>query len=169
MRFVQVLAGAAFSLLTMHAAFAEDYRIGKIELDDLWVRASVPGQVNGAGYLEIDNKGDAADKLISVESAASKRIELHTIINENGVAKMREVQGGIPVSAMGKTNLKPGGYPVMFIQLNGPFKVGEKVDAVMKFEKAGSVKVQFKVKPATYNPGTSGEQGMPMHGGGMKH
>jgi copper(I)-binding protein len=147
---------------------AGEFKIGNMELDNLWVRASVPGQVNGAGYLEIDNKGDATDKLIAVESAASKQIELHTIINENGVAKMREVQGGIPVAAKGKTSLKPGGYHVMFIQLNGPFTVGEKVDAVMKFEKAGAVNVQFKVKPATYNPGTSGEHGMPMSGG-MKH
>jgi len=81
---------------------------------------------------------------------------------------MREVEGGIPVPAKGKTNLKPGGYHVMFIQLNGPFKVGETVEAVMKFEKTGSVKVQFKVKPATYQPGSSGEHGMPMTGG-MKH
>lgn len=168
MRFVQVLAGFALSLFSLHAAMADDYNFGSMALDDLWVRASVPGQVNGAGYLEIENKGEAADKLIAVESTASKRIELHTIINENGVAKMREVEGGIPVPAKGKTNLKPGGYHVMFIQLNGPFKVGEKVDAVMKFEKAGAVNVQFKVKPATYNPGSSGEQGMPMHGG-MKH
>ncbi len=168
MRFVKALAGTVFSLFAVHAAMAGEYQVGNIELDDLWVRASVPGQVNGAGYLEIDNKSSAEDKLIAVESAASKRIELHTIINENGVAKMREVQGGIPISAKGKTNLKPGGYHVMFIQLNGPFKVGEKVDAVMKFEKAGSVNVQFKVKPATYNPGTTGEHGMPMQGG-MKH
>ena len=168
MRFVQVLAGFALSLFSLHAAMADDYKVGSMALDDLWVRASVPGQVNGAGYLEIENKGEAADKLIAVESTASKRIELHTIINENGVAKMRAVEGGIPVPAKGKTNLKPGGYHVMFIQLNGPFKVGEKVDAVMKFEKAGAVNVQFKVKPATYNPGSSGEQGMPMHGG-MKH
>jgi copper(I)-binding protein len=168
MRFAQALAGTVFSLFAVHGAMAGDYKVGNIELDDLWVRASVPGQVNGAGYLEIDNKSNAQDKLIAVESAASKRIELHTIINENGVAKMREVQGGIPISAQGKTNLKPGGYHVMFIQLNGPFKVGEKVDAVMKFEKAGSVNVQFKVKPATYNPGTTGEHGMPMQGG-MKH
>ncbi len=168
MRFVKALAGTVFSLFAVHAAMAGDYQVGNIKLDDLWVRASVPGQVNGAGYLEIDNKGSVEDKLIAVESAASKRIELHTIINENGVAKMREVQGGIPISPKGKTNLKPGGYHVMFIQLNGPFKVGEKVDAVMKFEKAGVVNVQFNVKPATYNPGTAGEHGMPMQGG-MKH
>jgi len=168
MRVVQVVAGAALSLFALHAAMAGDYKVGNIELDDLWVRASVPGQVNGAGYLEIENKGDAADKLIAVESSSSKRIELHTIINESGVAKMREVQGGIPVPAKGKTQLKPGGYHVMFIQLSGPFKAGEKVDAIMKFEKAGSVKVQFEVKPPTYNPGTSGEHGMPMQGG-MKH
>jgi len=168
MRFVQLLSCAVLSLFTMHGALASDYRIGNIDLDDLWVRASVPGQVNGAGYLEIENQGDAPDRLIAVESAASKRIELHTIINENGVAKMREVEGGIPVPAKGKTNLKPGGYHVMFIQLNGPFKVGETVEAVMKFEKTGSVKVQFKVKPATYQPGSSGEHGMPMTGG-MKH
>ncbi len=168
MRVVQVVASTVLSLFAVHAAVAGDYKVGNIELDDLWVRASVPGQVNGAGYLDIENKGDAADKLIAVESSSSKRIELHTILNENGVAKMREVQGGIPVPAKAKTNLKPGGYHVMFIQLNGPFKAGEKVDAVMKFEKAGAVKVQFEVKPATHNPGSSGEHGMPMQGG-MKH
>ena len=168
MRLGSWFVGTALSIFAVQAAMAAEYKIGNLALDDLWVRASVPGQVNGAGYLVIENKGAVADRLIAVKSEASKRIELHTIINENGVAKMREVEGGIPVAANNKTILKPGGYHVMFIQLNGPFKAGEKVDAVMKFEKAGSVKVQFDVKPATHNPGTSGEHGMPMQGG-MKH
>ena len=49
----------------------------------------------------------------------------------------------------------------MFIKLKAPFAEGGTVPATLKFEKAGEVAVQFKVQPASHNPG--------MNHGGMNH
>jgi hypothetical protein len=89
---------------------------------------------------------------------------LHTVITENGVARMRQVQG-IDIPAKGSAKLAPGGFHMMFLQLTGPFKQGDLIPVVLKFEKAGEVRVNFTVKPSTYNPSGASEQGH----GGMKH
>lgn len=161
-------ASIALTTLLPGASYAADFNAGALELNDLWIRASVPGQTNGAGYLQIINPGTTADKLIAVQSEAATRVELHTVINEDGVAKMRQVQG-IEIPVHGDVKLAPGGYHVMFLQLTGPFKQGSLVPVVLKFEKAGEVRVNFTVKPSTYNPGSQGTSGAHGHGAGMKH
>ncbi len=164
------LAGVVACALITGTTWAADFAAGPIELNDLWVRASVPGQINGAGYVEINNKSGQADRLVSVQSDAAARVELHTVLTENGVAKMRQVEGGVDVPAHGSARLSPGGFHVMFLQLTAPFKLGATIPVVLKFEKAGEVRVDSAVKPPTYNPASQGEHGM-MTGdhAGMKH
>lgn len=177
MTFRTFAAAAALGLAGLAPAHAGDFKIGSIEIDDAWVRASVPGQANGAGYMEIENDGKQADRLLEVRSDAAERIELHTIVNENGMAQMRQVNG-IDIPANGEVKLAPGGYHVMFLKLKAPFKTGETVPATLRFERAGEVAITFEVKPPTYRPGGSaaghaghGHGGHGGHGdhGGHKH
>jgi len=160
----RLVATLTLSAATLAVAHAADFKAGSLEINDLWLRGSVPGQTNGAGYMQINNPTGVSDRLLSAQSDASNRLELHTVITENGVAKMRQVQG-IDVPAKGSAKLAPGGFHLMFLQLTGPFKQGDSVPVVLKFEKAGEVRVNFTVKPSTFNPGSAGEQGH----GGMKH
>jgi copper(I)-binding protein len=133
-----------------------------LAFDAPWVRASAPGQKNGAGYVQIQNKGIETDRLISATTANVGRVELHTIINENGVAKMRQVQG-IEVPAGAGARLEPGGFHIMFMGLNAPFKAGEIVPVTLRFEKAGEVKIDFEIKPSTYNPASAGQSAAHKH------
>ena len=160
----RLVATLTLSAATLTLAHAADFKAGSLEINDLWVRGSVPGQTNGAGYMQINNPTGVSDRLLSAQSDASNRLELHTVITENGVAKMRQVPA-IDVPAKGSAKLAPGGFHLMFLQLTGPFKQGDSVPVVLKFEKAGEVRVNFTVKPSTFNPGSAGEQGH----GGMKH
>jgi copper(I)-binding protein len=163
-KLVRLTAALTLSGAALAVAQAADFTAGPLEINDLWVRGSVPGQTNGAGYMQINNPTGVNDRLLSAQSEASTRLELHTVLTENGVAKMRQVTG-IDIPAKGSAKLAPGGFHMMFLQLTGPFKQGEVVPVVLKFEKAGEVRVNFTVKPSTYNPGSSGEHGH----GGMKH
>lgn len=155
--------GAVLGLSVATTAWAADFKVGQVEVDDLWVRASAPGQANGAGYMEIENDAKAADRLVSVSSPAAERVELHNVVTENGVAQMRQVDG-VAVPADGKARLAPGDYHVMFLKLKAPFAEGGEVPATLKFEQAGEVAVKFKVKPLGHNPGMAGHD----HGH-MKH
>lgn len=153
---------AALSLGLTSDVIATEQVAGGLKLSAPWIRASVPGQVNGAGYVQIDNKGKQRDRLMSATTAGMNRVELHTIITENGVAKMREVTG-IDVPASGSVKLSPGGFHIMFLGLSEPFKAGATVPVTLKFEKAGEVKVNFEIKPPTYNPGAATGHGSHRH------
>ena len=150
------------SLFSSFGVLASDLVAGDLKLIAPWVRASVPGQVNGAGYVQIDNKAKQGDRLVSASASGVNRVELHTIITENGVAKMREVTG-IDVPASGSVKLSPGGFHIMFLGLTEPFKAGATVPVTLKFEKAGEVKVNFEIKSPTYNPGAASGHGSHRH------
>ena len=156
-----LLAGIS-SLTAASVARASEQVVGDLKLSAPWIRASVPGQVNGAGYVQIDNKAAQADRLISATTNGVNRVELHTIITDNGVAKMREVPG-IDVPANGAVKLMPGGFHIMFLGLTAPFKADTTVPVTLKFEKAGEVRVDFEIKPPTYNPGATSGHGNHKH------
>ena len=128
----------------------------QIQIEQSWARATPPGAKVAGGYMTIRNAG-AADKLLGASSPAAAKVELHVHINDNGVMKMREVAGGYAIPAQGAFELKPGGAHLMFMDLKQPFKEGEKVPVMLKFEKAGEVKAEFQV-------GGMGASSMPMHG-----
>lgn len=158
-RFATIIAAATIGL-TATIATAQP-NISDLSFNDPWIRGSVPGQKNGAGYLVIDNKSSQPGALVSIDSDRADRIELHTIVREDGVAKMREVQE-IPVPANGSVTLQPGGYHVMFIGLTQPFKEGESVPVKLNFANGQSAEVTFAVKAPTY----MGGGGMQGHGHG---
>jgi copper(I)-binding protein len=141
-----------FALVTLAlstTAFAHDYKAGEIKIGHPWARATAPTATVGGGYLVVDNAGKADDTLLAVKAGVSAKVELHTHMMENGVAKMREV-AKIAAPAGTKVMLAPGGYHLMFIDLKAPLKAGDKFPATLVFEKAGEVKVEFKVEPMDY-------------------
>lgn len=137
------------------AAFAHEYKVGELEIVHPASRAMVPGAQVGGGFMEITNKGKTDDRLVSVTSPATPDVQLHEMAVTDGIMKMRQLKDGIPVPAGQTVELKKGGLHVMFMDVKTPFKEGDKVPAVLHFEKAGDVKVEFQVGPA--------------NGGEMKH
>ena len=137
------------------AAFAHEYKVGDIEVVHPASRAMVPGAQVGGGFMQITNKGKTDDTLVSVTSPATPDVQLHEMAVTDGVMKMRQLKDGIPVPAGKTVELKSGGVHVMFMGVKTPFKEGDKVPAVLHFQKAGDVKVEFQVGPA--------------NGGEMKH
>lgn len=135
------IAATAFCVAT--AVYAADAKIGHIKIDDAWARTGQPGQVSAA-YMEIENKG-AADKLVSANCDCAKATELHDVKMTDGAMKMVQVQA-MDVPAKGELKLKPGAYHIMLIGLNRALVAGEKLPIKLKFENAGEVTVEAKVK-----------------------
>ncbi|MCS6842487.1 MAG: copper chaperone PCu(A)C [Roseiflexus sp.] len=104
------------------------------------------GGANSAAYMVIRNTGSQPDKLIAASSDVAKTVELHTVVEEGGVMRMRQVEGGIEIPANGEVVLKPGGFHVMLIGLTRDLNVGDKVQLTLTFEKAGQIPVTAEVR-----------------------
>ena len=141
---------AVFVLLLLLAcvpgARAHEFKVGDIEIEHPWSRATPPGAKVAGGYFTVINKGSAPDRLLSISSDISDKAELHEMGVKDGVMTMRPVEGGLEIPAGGKVALKPGAYHLMFTGLKRQPKQGEKFPATLTFEKAGSVKVEFLVE-----------------------
>src|ERR1700675_1980390 len=101
-----VLFGAVLSLLAGTAA-AEDYVLGTLQIGQPWARATPRGAAVAGAYFTITNKGPAADRLTGVSTAVANRFEFHSMEIEDGVAKMRPVEGGIEIKPGQTVELKP--------------------------------------------------------------
>jgi periplasmic copper chaperone A len=130
------------------AALAATPAFAQVSVENAWARATPPGANMAAGYLTVRNSGAAADHLVSIASPAAARVETHVTVHEGGIARMREVKG-YDVPARGSLELKPAGSHLMFVNIKAPFTEGSSVPATLKFQKAGEVKVLFRVMPLT--------------------
>jgi copper(I)-binding protein len=120
-------------------------RIGALDISGGFVRAMLPGQPVGGGYLTIHNGGSGDDRLVSVKSPAAGKVEIHEMKMENNIMKMRELKDGIAVPAGATVKLAPNGLHVMFKQVKTPFRQGETVPVTLNFERAGAVDLSLPV------------------------
>ena len=116
-----------------------------ITVETPWTRAAGLGG-QGAGFITIRNAG-AADRLLSASTPAAGRTEMHTMLRDGDVMRMRELPE-IAVPAGGAVTLAPGGLHLMLIGLTRPLEVGEQVPITLVFERAGAVTVNLAVQPA---------------------
>ncbi|MGF7006150.1 copper chaperone PCu(A)C [Aminobacter sp. BE322] len=138
----------ALSLLiaTAHGLFAHEFKLGQLEIDHPWSRATPPGARVAGGYLVVKNEGSEADRLVSIRSDISEKAEVHEMsVGADGVMKMRQITDGVEIPAGGEVAFKSGSYHIMFIGLKAPVKEAEKFSATLTFEKAGTVTVEFAV------------------------
>jgi len=132
-------------LLAGFQASADEMKHGGIMVEQPWARASAGPAKAGAAYMTLANMGNEADRLIDVKSELAARTEMHNHIMENGVMKMRKVDG-IEVAPGTPTALQPGGLHIMFLGLKKPFVEGEKLPLTLVFKNAGVIKVEFVVQ-----------------------
>jgi copper(I)-binding protein len=135
-------------VLSATSVFAHGFKVGDLEIDHPWSKAMNPGAKTGGGFLKITNHGTEADRLIKVSSDAAGLIQIHEMKVDNGMMTMAEVPGGLEIAPGATVELTPGALHIMFMGVKTPFKEGEKVKAVLTFEKAGDVEVEFSVGPA---------------------
>lgn len=127
-------------------ARAEDYSIGTLQIGNPWTRATPKGSTVAGGYMKITNKGSAPDRLVGGSAAVAGRFEVHSMVMEQGVAKMRPVEGGLEIKPGETVELKPGSLHVMLMGLKQPLEKGQKVKGTLEFEKAGKVDIEYAVE-----------------------
>ena len=159
----QLTAAALFASALMAPACAEEVKAGDLVITQAWSRATPGGAKIGSGYLTIENKGAAPDRLTGVSADVAGKVEVHEMAMNNGVMTMRPLDGGLTIDPGKTVKLAPGGYHLMMFDLKAPLKQGDKVPVTLEFEKAGKVTVTLDVESI----GAQGPQG-PGGGDGMK-
>jgi len=138
------VSAACTLLAAASVASAQEFKAGDIVISHPWSRATPKGTNVGAGYLVLENRGTTPDRLIggSVEVAAG--FEIHDVVVEDGVMRMRELEA-IELPPGGSVEIKPGGRHIMFVGLLHPLAAGEKARGALQFEQAGKIEVEFDV------------------------
>jgi periplasmic copper chaperone A len=144
-RSLAVASALVALLIATEQVRAADYDVGSFHIAQLWARATPQAASVGAGYATITNKGTAPDRLSCVSSDASKKCQIHSMVMEDGVMKMRPVEGGLEIKPGETLTLKPGGFHVMFMDLKHPLEAGKTVRATLRLENTGTVQVEFPI------------------------
>ena len=162
MRFAVRIGAVFFALIA--TCFAQDYTVGSIHVAHPWSRATPKGASLAAGYLVIENRGTAPDRLVGGASEIADRLEIHEMKMRGGVMTMRPLEGGLEIAPGQSVTFEPSGYHLMFLDLKAPPVEGKTFKGTLVFEKAGKVDVEFTVKGIGEKSG--GDHRMPMD---MKH
>lgn len=102
-----------------------------VQADNAWARASVQGQQATGAFVQLTAKEPL--RLVGVETTAAASAEIHEMKMDGDVMRMREIDGlDLPQGVM--VELKPGGYHLMFQQLQAPLKEGSQVPLTLVFK-----------------------------------
>ena len=107
--------------------------LAQVQVEKPWVRGTVAAQKSTGAFMTL--KSDKPVSLVSAESNAAKIVEIHEMKMDAGVMQMRAVPK-VDVVPGKATELKPGGYHVMLIDIVKPLGKGDKVPLTLEFRGA---------------------------------
>ena len=141
-----IALAAALAAILAAPVRAEDVKAGDLLITQAWSRATPSGAKVAGGYLTVENKGSAPDRLVSGSGDIAGRVEIHEMAMDDGVMKMRPLDKGLVIEPGKTVKFAPGGNHLMLMDLKSPLKQGDKVPVTLQFEKAGKVNVSLDVQ-----------------------
>jgi copper(I)-binding protein len=126
-------------------AWATEYKVGSITITNPWSRATPKGASTAVGYMTIKNTGTTTDRLVGGSIDSASGFQLHSMVMENGVAKMRELST-VEIKPGQSIEFKPDSSHVMFVGLNKALSKGEHITGSLIFEHAGKVQIEYEIQ-----------------------
>lgn len=118
----------------------------KPQIRDAWVRlAAVPGRP-AAGYFTLVG-GAKDDRLMRIDSAVVKSIELHRSGMSGGMMSMKPM-ANVPVPAGAKIEFAPSGSHAMLFDVDARITPGTAIPMLFTFASGAAVEVEAKTVPA---------------------
>jgi periplasmic copper chaperone A len=151
-----MLVTSQASAQSQHSATAALVKLGNLVIETPWSRVTPKGAKVAGGYVRITNTGATPDRLIGGSFAASGRFEVHEMSMTGGVMRMRELDKGLEIAPGATVELKPGGYHLMFMDMQRELKVDEMVTGTLVFATAGTAQVSFRIAPLGATSGDGG-------------
>ena len=117
----------------------------QLSVQGAWVAEALPGQSMTAAYMTISSEGDVEEELVSVESEVAEKLELHEMVQQGEMMRMRRVDS-IVIDPGEEVALEPGGLHIMLIGLTREIKEGDTVELHLIFESGANLVVSAPVK-----------------------
>lgn len=136
-------------LVSMWAVAA---RAADIEVSDPFARQSQPGAPSGAIFMVLTNKGATSDRLLMATTPVAEIVQLHAHIDDGGVMRMRQIEGGILLEPGASRSLERGGDHVMLMGVTERLKDGDIIQLTLVFENAGEITVDVPIDNARGAP-----------------
>ena len=156
-------------LMAMMPALADAPQYGSATLNNLIVEQAFIKKPYGnrsqtTAYATIRNTGDEGDNLIALHTPAAAKTEIHSMIFEGEVMKMRPLGHALALPAGQTVEIKPNdhsnesghshghghghgneGLHFMLIRLNTKLEHGDIIELMLVFEKAGMLTINVPV------------------------
>jgi copper(I)-binding protein len=98
-----------------------------------------------AAYMKIKNRSSQPRTIISMQSSAFEKVEMHETIMTDGMMKMVELKS-LEIPAKGEVLLRPGGKHLMLIAPKMPLKIGNNVSVSVHFKDGSTQVILLEVK-----------------------
>ncbi|MGH1486427.1 MAG: copper chaperone PCu(A)C [Cellvibrionaceae bacterium] len=125
--FVSAILTSSFSYAHTHG-----HKEHSVIVQNPVIKTTPPGINNTAAYLHIKNNSDQDIALVKAESDIAQLVEIHEHTMNNGLMLMQKVES-ITIPANSFIEFKPGGYHIMFINLNSTISPDQKVEINLTF------------------------------------
>ncbi len=135
-----------FIYIFLFNSHGHDYSKEGIKVDHPVLKMNSENANIAAGYMEVSNNSNKVIKLVSIEAKIAKKQEIHEVILDNDVYKMRPVKDAIIIEPGEKLIFKPKSYHFMFFNLLKSYKSDEMIAANLVFNNNFKIPVEFKVE-----------------------
>jgi copper(I)-binding protein len=141
----KILIASLLVMISVASAQASE-----VEVMDAWTRATAPGQDSAMVQAVITSK--QAAQLVAVSCDCAQVAELHSMMHEGGMMKMRQVNA-IDLPAGEAVDLGAAGYHLMLMGLKKQIKEGSKIELALtlRYQDGKTKKVKFKAPAKALN------------------
>tara|TARA_Y100000389_G_C17079490_1_gene325922 strand:+ start:99 stop:548 length:450 start_codon:yes stop_codon:yes gene_type:complete len=128
----------------LHQSFAHQYEKQNILISHPILKIATNTSKIGAGYFKIKNNSANEIHFIGIESSIAKKQEIHEVIEENDIYKMRPIKENLIILPGKELILKSKSYHIMFFDIYKSHVNDEMLDAKINF-KNNVIDIKFKV------------------------
>lgn len=118
-----------------------------LTVTDPWVKTSDGPMTAVFGSLHAT--GPEPVTIVSAQTSASPRTELHEVVTQNGSSTMRRIEGGFVVQPGTPRVLAPGGDHIMILDLAAPIRPGDQVEVTLTLSNGSTTRFTAVAKETT--------------------
>ncbi len=123
---------------TNNTAPAEPITNSDLSITGAYVQPLIPGQKNTAAYMTINNNTKQTYILTGASSNMVENIELHTVLMQDGVMKMRPVDA-ITILPGQQVVLQPGDFHMMLMNVDTELTKDSLVPICLEFKNSATI------------------------------